>query len=141
MNDSEHTFSAERVKHLEFIQAIVARHGNGSFLIKGWALTLVAAFLGLSINGLKWRVALIALVPVLGFWLLDSYFLRQERLFRKLYDQVRLPGAEVEVFSMNTSPYASEVGWVKVVLSTTLVGFYGLLSTIILIIVAAGLVR
>ena len=34
-------------------------------------------------------LALTLLVPVLGFWLLDAYFLLQERLFRDEYDRVR----------------------------------------------------
>jgi hypothetical protein len=28
-----------RVKHLEMIQAVVARLGNNAFLIKGWSIT------------------------------------------------------------------------------------------------------
>ncbi|QKW34826.1 hypothetical protein HUT06_12970 [Actinomadura sp. NAK00032] len=130
-------FTAEQVKHLEFIQAVVTRLGNGSFLIKGWTLTLVAAFLGVSLSSPKWRVTAVALVPVLGFWLVDAYFLRQERLFRKLYDQARIPGGPVEVFSMNTAPYAGEVKWPQVVGSTTLRGFYGTLVLIIVAVVVA----
>ena len=32
---------------------------------------------------------LVLLLPVVGFWILDGYFLWQERLFRQVYDDIR----------------------------------------------------
>lgn len=46
-----------------------------------------------------WIVAL-AVIP---FWYLDSYFLRQERLFRRLYECVRKKDESEIDFSMDTS--------------------------------------
>ena len=34
--------------------------------------------------------ALALILPVMGFWILNGYFLWQERLFRKVYDEVRV---------------------------------------------------
>jgi hypothetical protein len=135
------SLTADHIKHLEFIQAVVARLGNGSFLIKGWALTLVAAFFGLSVNKLSWRLAAIALVPVIGFWLLDVYFLRQERLYRKLYDDVRVSSNTVPPFSMDTRSYAAEVKWLRVATSMTMVSLYGTLILLDLVIIAGGLLK
>ena len=60
------------------------------------------------------------------FWGLDAYFLRQERLFRGLYDQVRLRNPAVEPFSMNAAAHAAGVpSWRRTLLSPTLVPFYG----------------
>jgi hypothetical protein len=133
--------TAEQIKHLEFIQAVVARLGNGSFLIKGWTLTLVAAFFGLSTDKLSWRLAATALVPIIGFWLLDAYFLRQERLFRRLYDDVRVLGGSVPPFSMDTRPYAAEVKSLRVATSMTMVSVYGTLIVLDLVVIAGGLVK
>ena len=36
-------FSADRIKHLEFIQATIARQAAHSFSVKGWSLTVAAA--------------------------------------------------------------------------------------------------
>ena len=76
--------------------------------------------------------------PVFMFWALDAYFLRQERLFRKLYDHVR--GAENERvdFSMNTQPFQESVGTWSVAKSYTLSLFHG---TITVTIIAVMLVR
>ncbi|MFE7467780.1 hypothetical protein ACFU6R_27240 [Streptomyces sp. NPDC057499] len=135
------TITPEAIKHLEFIQAVIARLGNGSFLIKGWTMTVAGVFFGVLVSRPGWLLALAGLVPIGGFWLLDSYFLRQERLFRKLYDDVRKPGTNVELFSMNVQPYDSAVSWTGVVRSHTMINFYGMLALIDLVFIGWGVVR
>jgi hypothetical protein len=39
------------LKHLEFIQAVITRLANDSFLRKGWALTVAGAFYGFAVKG------------------------------------------------------------------------------------------
>ncbi|MCL6563664.1 MAG: hypothetical protein K6U87_11700 [Firmicutes bacterium] len=112
--------------HLEFIQGVINRMARNSFLLKGWAVTLVSALLALSAGGGFKRDVIVAYLPLIGFWILDGYFLRQERLFRKLYDAVRVKGDEAIDYSMDTRPYQHEVdSWLKVALSQTLAVFYG----------------
>ncbi|MFE0737885.1 hypothetical protein [Streptomyces sp. NPDC058855] len=130
--------SAEEVKHLEMIQAIVTRLANGSFLIKGWTMTIAGVFFGLAASNLSWKLTVSGMIPLFGFWLLDGYYLRQERLFRKLYDDVREPAVTVESFSMNTASYYSNVPWWGVVRSHTLVNFYGVLLLVDLAFTAAA---
>lgn len=127
MSSSSSSISDHQVKHLEMLQAVVTRLGNGSFLIKGWTMTLAGAFLGFSVNRSSWKIAAIAIVPLVGFWILDSYYLRQERLFRALYEAARKPGTAVELFSMNVAPYKASITWKRVVTSHTMVNFYGVL--------------
>ncbi|MEH0558367.1 hypothetical protein OG810_32065 [Streptomyces sp. NBC_01693] len=127
---------ADRIKHLEFIQAVITRMGTNSFLVKGWALTLAAAFLALSAGRLSWPLALAGAVPLICFWSLDGYFLRQERLFRHLYEDARRPASTVEVLSMNIGPYLERVLWKHVAFSSTLLLFYGALLVADLAVVA-----
>ena len=127
------------VKHLEFIQAVVTRLANDSFLMKGWALTVAGAIYGFAAKGTSWQLAAIGLMPVVIFWGLDAYFLRQERLFRCLYDQVRRHNPAIEPFSMSTAACAAGVpSWARTLLSRTLAPFYGPVF-VIGIILAAGL--
>jgi len=77
-----------KLKHLEILQATITRMANNSFLIKGWCITLVAAILALASQGSNQRIILISYLPIIMFWILDAYFLRQERLFRKLYEKI-----------------------------------------------------
>ena len=82
----------KQIRHLEFIQAVIPRLANNSFLMKGWALTVAGLIFGFAVDQGSWRIAAAALLPVAGlFWGLDAYFLRQERLSRKLYDAARNP--------------------------------------------------
>ncbi|MDL5205254.1 hypothetical protein [Streptomyces sp. ALI-76-A] len=124
------SYTSDEVKHMEFIQAVVTRLGNGSFLIKGWTMTVSGVFFGILVNNLSWKLAATGIIPILGFWLLDSYYLRQERLFRALYDEVRVRAAGVAPFSMNVGPYLARVPWGRVVGSRTMVNFYGVLGAV-----------
>ncbi|CAM5387482.1 MULTISPECIES: hypothetical protein [Streptomyces] len=118
---------ADRVKHLEFIQATIARLGTNSFLVKGWALTLGAGFLALSAGQKSGTVAGAGVVPLLCFWFLDAHFLRQERLYRRLYDAARRPDSTVEVLSMDVRPFRPDAPLYRAVLSDSLGLFYGAL--------------
>ena len=134
-------------KHLEFIQNAISRMTQNSYLLKGWAVTLVAATFAVSISVASvWLVAT-ALFPTVAFALLDARYLREERLFRRLYDAIRRDRdknrheepAKVEAFSMDTQPYEKDVKkmW-EIMLSVSILSFYG---SIALVIVAAVIAR
>ena len=86
MNDQERV-----VKHLELIQGVVNRLGSNSLLLKGWSMAVLVggSLLMVRVRSEQPLLAITLLVPVLGFWLLDAYYLWQERLFRAEYDRVR----------------------------------------------------
>lgn len=136
----------QRLKHLEMLQQIISRMANNSFLIKGWSLTLISAILTFSTatkditQSNMYFVLLIALLPALAFWYLDAYFLRQERLFRKLYDHYRTEQITTSSdFSMNTAPVEDNVASLgQVMVSHTLRLFYGTLTVIVLVIIGCA---
>ncbi len=123
-----------RLKHLEMLQQVITRMANNSFLIKGWSVTLLSAILVLTAKDKIFAMGWIALIPIVIFWLLDGFFLRQERLFRKLYDKCRIQLQESPTdFNMDTSIVANEVGnWAQVTFSTTLIVFHGGLTVLLL---------
>jgi hypothetical protein len=96
-------YESNHIKHLEMIQAVVARLGGNGFLVKGWAITIAGAFLAFAVNREEYGLALAALAPTFLFWLLDTSFLRNERLFRNLFDRVR-NGLEPPFYMGATSP-------------------------------------
>ena len=77
----------------------------------------------------------VAYFPAFMFWALDAYFLRQERLFRELYDRVRRAADELVDFSMDTGPFEENVdgawgvGW-----SHTLRLFHGTITATIIVV-------
>ncbi len=78
----------DKVKHLEFIQAVITRMNTNSFQIKGWCITIASALLALYASTKNELFILISVAPTFIFWLLDSYYLMQERKFRGLYKDV-----------------------------------------------------
>jgi len=113
--------------HLEMLQAIVSRMASNSFHLKGWSVLLVSALFALAASDSARRnLVWIAYLPGVAFWVLDGYFLRQERLFRKLYDRVRGTTEGNIDFSMNTSVVSGQVeGWLRTTFSVTLRIFHG----------------
>ena len=112
-------------KHLELIQGVINRMASNSFRLKEWSVVLVSAILFLAAREDSGEAALIGLVPALVFWGLDAYFLRQERLYRALYDCVRtLEPHEID-FSMQTDRFMGrKLTWRSSLFSITLLAFY-----------------
>lgn len=116
------------------IQGIITRMADNSFKMKGWVITILAALAALSVDKTNIDYLRIGMLPIIGFWYLDAFYLRQERLFRKLYDAVAKKEEENIDFSMNTQPYKDQVkSIVGVMFSKTLRVFYiGLLIAVYL---------
>ena len=125
------------------IQGVVDRLANNSALVKNWTVAMLAALLLFSRVAAEgsdraWvSVGMLALTLV--FWVLDGYYLNQERLFRKLYDRVRMPDCEPVDYSMDTSEFrerglAHYVSLVFGLLKSVSVGpFYGILSVLCIV--------
>ena len=114
------------VEHLKITIAAIDRLGRNSFRAKSWSLTLiVAAIILMVIQDIQNpNLILILIIPVFGFWILDGFFLWQERLFRKVYDEVRVQ-SDTD-FQMDPLKHRGKpkCGWVSAIFSVTLVIFY-----------------
>ncbi len=93
----------KKIKHLELIQGVIDRMANNSFMLKGWAVTLVAGILALAGNSVDNLYFWIAYIPIFAFWWLDSYYLLQERLYRSLYEKVRQTDEDKIDFSLSAT--------------------------------------
>jgi|CXWL01.1.fsa_nt_gi hypothetical protein len=129
------------MKEIDTIQSIINRMSSNSFLIKGWTITLVVGTLLLErtmLDNSKLQI-FIAFIPLLVFWFLDSYFLWQERMYRKLYDWVitnRLNSDE-NLFSMDARRFRDKVvSRPRIMFSVTLGWFYGSIFALIVIYVS-----
>jgi len=81
MNDNE-LFT----KYLEMIQNVIERLARNSFQIKAWAATIFTAAIVLTYSIINTLIFMVLITVISLFWALDSYYLKQERLFRKLYE-------------------------------------------------------
>jgi len=130
----ENKESLKEYKEIGIIQDIIKRMAFNSFMIKGWAITLVVV--ALLLRGTEKYQVWIAFIPLLVFWFLDAYFLWQERLYRKLYEWVinnRLKTDEY-LFDMNAYRFKDEVqSKFRTMFSITLGWFYGSIAILIIV--------
>ncbi len=127
------------IKHLEMIQAVIKRLGLNSFLVKGGSLVIVITSQVLLVNlvftdsqnpgaavdeSIFFAAAAVVIFLILGFWILDGFFLRQNRLFRHHYDAVR--HQDDTDFNMDIGKYMNKPksSWIAAIFSVTLVIFY-----------------
>jgi hypothetical protein len=116
----------EKLKHLEFIQTTIGRMADHSFLLKGWAITIsIGLFAFLKDTTIDFHQALLLNLPILIFWLMDSFYLSKERAFRSLYEN-RSSGDHD--FSLSIKGFCDgRNAWWRTFFSTTLIVFYGAL--------------
>lgn len=95
---------------------------------KGWGLTVAMAAFGFSATRAVPFVAVLGLITVCFFAVLDSYYLREERLFRELYNDARK--GQLEVYSMDKNAYRDRCLRRAVVRSWSIAGFYGPLALV-----------
>jgi hypothetical protein len=124
-----------KLKHLEMVQGIINRMAGNSFLLKGWSVTLISALFALAAKDSNQFFLYLAYFPCLAFWSLDGYFLWQERMYRKLYQDVTHKSVESIDFEMNAAKFKNEVdSWFNVCFSTTLRLFHGVIFGVIVLI-------
>ena len=124
-----------KIKHLEFIQNVITRMNTNSFMIKGWAITLISALFALAAKDANRLYALVAYIPLPMFWLLDAFFLSQEKQYRGLYDQVRNINKDNIDFSMDARNFNNNGNtWSAAFFSNTLLVFYSFLVIVTLVV-------
>ena len=114
------------VKHLEMTQTVINRLGSNSFLVKSWSMTIIIAAMVLITRQEIQNpyFVLVLILPAIGFWILDGYFLWQERLFRQIYDEIRVQ-SDTD-FEMNPMKHRDKpkCSWFSAFFSITLIIFY-----------------
>jgi len=121
------------IEELKIIQDIIKRMAFDSFVIKGWAITLV--IITLLLKGDSFQV-FISFIPLLVFWYLDAYFLWQERMYRELYNWVAENRLKTDdfLFDLNAYRFKDKVqGKLRIMFSLTLGWLYGCIAVLIVI--------
>jgi hypothetical protein len=114
-----------KLKHLEFLQSVITRMNVNSFFVKGWAVTLIAAMFAFAAKDSNTKYVFITIVTTIIFWLLDAYYLSQDRQYRALFNEVRLKDEESIDFNMNASEFNfGKNAWLCCCSSFTICLFY-----------------
>ena len=113
------------IDEIKIIQDVIKRMADNSFKIKGWTVTLIV--ITLIFKGQTNDNHLLAFLPLVSFWILDTYYLRTERIYRKLYSWVveNRPKSDEYLFDLNPKRFENEVdSYLKTMFSISLRMFY-----------------
>lgn len=113
-----------KIKYLEIIQNVINRMAKNSFLLKGWSLTLLTGIITLLNNKIYVSNSIIIL-----FLLLNSYYLMNERQYRKLYEKARMLNNKEINFDMSIK-FFDKKEYLKSIFSYTEICFYIILIII-----------
>jgi len=93
------------IKHLEMIQNIVSRMNKNSFQIKGYAIAIASALFAFYDKHDGLSISAIGIPAMIILWILDSYYLKQERVFRAIYNDVLSSDKKIGAFEMPFEEY------------------------------------
>jgi hypothetical protein len=119
-----------KLKHLEFIQAVIARMATNSFLFKGWSITIAAGLAAFAAANTERALLTIALISTLVFWALDGYYLWLERCFIRLHGRVSILSEEEIDFDMRPDKAGGFGAWLSTLRRPHLIMFYGAIIAI-----------
>lgn len=122
-----------KIEYLQMIQEPICRMSTISAVFKGFAATIVAGIAALSYNDVNPLVLALSFIPVLLFFALDMYYLRLEKKYRYLYEQVRTDVHEVD-FSMvlTKDTKAAQAGFWNCFTSPSIYLFYPTMIVILI---------
>jgi hypothetical protein len=125
--------SERKQQHLEFIQNTVMRLNENSFKIKELAVALTTAVATIYTKDKSSKVLLAAIFPILILWVLDAYYLQQERKFRGIYEDVAGLKKQniIKEYEMPIDKYNSKIDkkfrLINTLFSPTIFWFYALM--------------
>lgn len=117
----------DKRKHLDYLQAIITRMNANSFQLKNMAVVILTAMFALFAAAPKVLLLLITGFPLIIFWLLDSYYLQQERKFRAMYKDVAglTNRFEIKTYEMPLDKYSGNgCSFGESLISKTIFWFY-----------------
>lgn len=104
--------SEEKLVYLQLLQEPINRMATASAIFKGFAATIVAGITLVDYEKVNICVLFLSFLPVFAFAIMDVYYLRLERKFRYLFEQVRLNKHAVD-FSMELAETSDEISCAK----------------------------
>ena len=104
--------------------------GN-SFLLRGWSITLIVAIFTFTTKNFNHIYLWFVIFVILVFWVLDSYYLFQERRLRCLYEEVRnKPENDIDFSMKPPENHCKKCTWFSSVRFSGFLVFYGLMLLI-----------
>ncbi len=88
-NTLENELNNNKLGYLQLIQEPICRMSTISAIFKGFAAAIVGGIAMISYKDISHAVLGLSFLPVFAFLMLDIYYLKLERKFRYLYNEVK----------------------------------------------------
>ena len=129
-----------KVEYLQMLQEPICRMSTISAIFKGFAATIVAGISTIPYSTMNLCVLGLSFLPVLAFAIMDVYYLKLERKFRFLFDQVRQDKHDID-FSMKLTTDPVEIiraraGTWDCIKSPSILLFYPMMLAILAVVFA-----
>ena len=118
------------LEYFKILQNTITRMAQNSFLIKAWSITIIAGISVLTFSFINSFIFAVLIGVIIVFWILDSYYLRLERLYRKLYENVvdifNNPSmkAQIRLFDMKYESFTDQVYTIPRIMFSKLEGLF-----------------
>jgi len=127
--------------YLGILQSVISRMSSNSAACKTWCVTIISAMIVFILNKEKPNNIWIAMVPLLLFFILDSYYLGLERHFRHIYNKFiqKLHSDNVSINDLYLlvphTDYGSSISsTINAFYSLSIWPFYGLIALMLIIV-------
>ncbi len=94
--DKKVEISDKAVVYLQMIQSCIDRMSTSSAIFKGFSATIMAGISAISYLEVNNIILALSFIPIIAFFLLDTYYLQLERRFIYLYNSVRTGKKELD---------------------------------------------
>ena len=132
----------EMHKEIDLLQSCIDRMAKNSFMIKGWFVSIYAVILALLPEKVDVMLLCVVLIVVnILFWYLDGVYLRDEKIYRRIYQWVveaRKQNDRELMYQLELNLYKNKIGTMdsvgKIMLSKSLFIFYAIQLAVLLVV-------
>lgn len=139
----------EMHKEIDLLQSCIDRMAKNSFMIKGWFVSIYAVILALLPEKVDVMLLCVVLIVVnILFWYLDGVYLRDEKIFRRIYQWVveaRKQNDRELMYQLELNLYKNKIGTMdsvgKIMFSKSLFIFYAILLAVLLVVMGLNVLN
>ena len=132
----------EMHKEIDLLQSCIDRMAKNSFMIKGWFVSIYAVILALLPEKVDVRLLCVVLIVVnILFWYLDGVYLRDEKIYRRIYQWVveaRKQNDRELMYQLELNLYKNKIGTMdsvgKIMFSKSLFIFYAIPLAVLVVV-------
>lgn len=139
----------EMHKEIDLLQSCIDRMAKNSFMIKGWFVSIYAVILALLPEKVDVMLLCVVLIVVnILFWYLDGVYLRDEKIYRRIYQWVveaRKQNDRELMYQLELNLYKNKIGTMdsvgKIMLSKSLFIFYAIPLAVLLVVMGINVYK